>query len=245
MTAGWHHFFAQPADVGPERVVLRGAEAHHAARVLRVRVGETISVADGTGRVLDAVVTLAGAEEVEARIMLAHELRPEEPRLALWQGLAKREAMDLVVQKAVELGAREIFPFTAERSVVRWDASKRERNRDRWMSVALSAAKQSRSPWLTRVEDVRDGLGSLDARGGVLLALHERADVHFRDGLPPETPSSVTVVIGPEGGLTDDEIDAVTSAGGTAVTLGDRILRTETAGPVALALASYTYGVLG
>ncbi|HVL80281.1 MAG TPA: RsmE family RNA methyltransferase [Actinomycetota bacterium] len=244
MTAGRHHFFTQPDLIGEQSLVLRGPDAHH-AKVLRLGVGETISVADGTGRVVDAVVTRAGSDEVEARVVLVHELRPHRPVLVLWQALVKRESMDEVVQKAVEVGARRVVPFAAERSIVRWDAEKRERLRDRWEQVALAAAKQSRSPWLTVVDPVEDGLSAVEDDAGPILVLHERAETHFRDALPAALPHTVTIVIGPEGGLTDDEVDAVTGRGGTAVTLGDRILRTETAGAIGLALASYAYGVMG
>lgn len=193
----------------------------------------------------DAVVTRSEADEVEGRIILAHELRPQAPQLVLYQGLAKRERMDLVVQKAVELGARQIVPFAAGRSVVKWDSEKKLKSRERWEAVALAASKQCRSPWLTEIEAVADSLSGLDSTSGPVLVLHEEATVHLRDVLPEQAPARLTIVIGPEGGLDPSEVEMALSAGAQAVTLGGRILRTETAGPVALALVAYTYGVLG
>ncbi|HVE91828.1 MAG TPA: RsmE family RNA methyltransferase [Actinomycetota bacterium] len=227
------------------RVVLRGDEAHHAAKVLRVRIGETISVADGSGRVMDAVVTKIAEEGLAARIILSHDLRASSPALVLCQGLTKRERMDLVVQKSVEVGARTIVPFVAQRSIVKWDDDKRRRARTHWEGVARAAAKQCRSPWLTSVDQVADGLDAVVAQGQPMLALHEESKLHFRDALDPDPPERLTIVIGPEGGLTGEEVSELEASGAKSVTLGERILRTETAGPVALALAAYSYGILG
>ena len=238
-----NHFFTAPELVGDGRVRLVGPEAHHAARVLRMKVGETISVADGSGRVVDAVVTKASGEQVDARVILERRRSPAVPALMLWQGVARRERMDLVVQKAVEVGARRIEPFVAERTLARWDEAKRARVVDRWSAIALSAAKQSRSPWLTEVGPITEGPPA--APSGLVIVLHEEAEVPFRKALPPAPPAHLVVVVGPEGGLTDEEVERLTDGGGVAVTLGERILRTETAGPVALALAAYSYGLLG
>lgn len=239
-----HHFFAAPECVRGDRVTLEGSEGHHAARVLRVRPGETISVADGSGRVLDAVVTRVAADGLEARVILAHDRKPSKPFLALYQGIAKGERMDFVVQKAVELGARRIVPFLATRSIVRWDEDKRAKAAERWTGIALAAAKQCRSPWLTEIAAVAADADAL-VLGGVTLVLHEGATTLLRGALPDRAPDVLELVVGPEGGLAPGEVGALEQAGAIPVTLGERILRTETAGPVALALVSFRYGALG
>ena len=239
-----HHFFTAPELLNEGRVSLAGAEAHHAVRVLRVKVGETITVADGTGRVVDAVVTRTADGSLQARVILTRENRPAAPALVLCQGVARKEPMDLVVQKSVEVGARVIAPFMAERTIVRWDENKRRKAVERWASIALGAAKQCRSPWPTTVLPVAVSLDELPA-DGVVLVLHERVSEPFRAALPSGAPARLIIVVGPEGGLTDTEVDALADRGGRAVTLGERIRRTATAGPVALALAAYTYGSLG
>ncbi len=239
-----HHFFTEPELIADGRVSLAGAEAHHASRVLRIRAGETISVADGSGRVLDAVVTKIG-EMVEARVILEHECRPPQPVLVLHQGVAKGEKMDLVIQKSVELGARRIVPFLAERTLVRWDEGKREKARSRWSEIARAAAKQCRSPWLTEIGPVLEGTAGVESEEGTVVVLDEEAERLLREVLPDRAPERMALVVGPEGGLTRGEVLAMQEAGAAAVSLGERILRTETAGPVALALVSYTYGTLG
>lgn len=240
---GSPHFFVGPDDVRGDRVALRGDEAHHASRVLRLRVGETFSAADGSGRVVDAVVMRSAGDVVEGRIILTHEHAPARPVLVLHQGVAKGDRMDFVIQKAVEVGALEIVPFLAGRSVVRWDDARGDRAHRRWSAIALAASKQCRSPWAARVAPPSDGAPGSFA--GAALVLHEEADTLLRDALSPRAPDRVEVVVGPEGGLEPGEVRSLEAAGARAVTLGERILRTETAGPVALALVAFSYGSLG
>lgn len=245
MARGAHHFFIPPGAVRDDRLTLEGAEGRHAARVLRVRVGETISAADGTGTVHDAVVTRVGAESVEARVIFSYERRSPRPELVLFQAVAKGERMDFVVQKAVEVGARRVVPFLARRSVVSWDAAKREKASQRWRAIALAAAKQSRSAWLTTVDEVADGVEAVSGFPGPVLVLDETASRPLRDALPEAAPETLGLVVGPEGSLETAELEVLRAAGAEAVTLGERVLRTETAGLVAMALVAFSYGSLG
>lgn len=235
--AGVHHFFTTPELLTGTAVAIHGDEARHAARVLRVREGERISVADGAGRLAHAVVTRVDPGAVEAAVESLVDLEPPVPELTLYQALVKGDRMDAVVQKAVEIGVRRVVPFAGERSVVRWDASRRVRAAERWRAVAHAAAKQSRSPWSPAIAPVAD---RAEPDEPLVLVLHERATTRLRDALPGEPPAGIGIVVGPEGGLTDGEASI-----GVAVTLGERVLRTETAGPVALALVSFVYGTLG
>jgi len=237
-----HHFFVDPTDVRDGVVALTGAEAHHAAHVLRVRPGEQISVADGTGRILDAIVRTVG-RSVDAEVRDVSEVPPVAPSVVLVQGIAKRDKMDVLVQKAVEVGVRSIVPVMCERTVVHWDESRRAKAAARWREVARAAAKQSRSAWMTEVEDIRD-VGEVDLRLPA-VALDAGGHTRLRDALPRERPDHVSVVIGPEGGLSPAELHALEARGVVTATLGPRILRTETAGPVAAALILYAYGSLG
>lgn len=225
-------------------VRLEGEEAHHCARVLRVRPGEEISVADGSGRVVRAVVVVAEGDGVEGRVVDRWDLPEPGPELILYQGIVRKEKMDTCVQKAVEVGARRIVPVVCERSVVRWDARKRERYLGRWADIARAAAKQSRSAWLTTMEGFAEGVGEVTS-GECRLILDARSRTPFREALPQAQPASLGVVVGPEGGLTPEEIELLETMGGVPATLGERILRTETAGPVGIALAAYAYDLLG
>lgn len=239
MTA--HRFFTDPSDITAGVVVLRGNEAHHAARSLRVRAGEVISVADGTGRVVTAEVRAVG-ETVEAEIRDERVEDLPRPAIALCQAVAKLDKLEIAVEKATEVGVQRIVPFVAERSIVRWDERKRERVRERLRAVALAAAKQSRSAAVPSVEAVVDGLPPVEAP---CLVLHERAPTRLREALPDGPPQTLSLVVGPEGGLTDAEVDGLCAAGGRAVSLGERILRTETAGYVAAAIVGFRYGWIG
>ncbi len=239
-----HHFFVAPDDTREDSVVIRGDEAHHATRVLRLRPGEAISVADGSGRVIEGVVTDVG-DVVWADVRSVRVVEAARPTLALFQAVPKGDRMDDVVTKAVEIGVDEIVPFVAERTIVRWDEPKRRRAHERWTSVARSAAKQCRSARLTTIGDLRDGAGDAFERGAAVLVLHEGTETPLRDALPSEPPESLVVVVGPEGGLSSSEVESLEADGASVVSLGDRILRTETAGLVAATIIRYVYGSLG
>lgn len=243
-TSGAHHFFVDPDDVHDDLIEFSGAEGHHAARVLRLRPGERITVSDGSGRVLEATVTDVH-RGVRAEINSVHTADRPKPVLTLYQALAKGERLDEVVSRAVEVGVARIVPFIAERSVVRWDDQRRRKARDRLTAIARAAAKQCRSPHLTSVSDVRDGLEDAATAGALMLVLHEGASVRLRDALPRTAPDTIAIVVGPEGGLAPSELDALRHEGADVVTLGERILRTSTAGPVAAAIIGYTYGNIG
>ncbi len=242
--AGVHHFFVAPSDLSEGVVELTGAEAHHASHVLRVRPGETITVADGSGRVLEAVVNASGAT-VRADVRRELAVATPKPCIALYQAVAKGRRMDDVFEKAVEVGVCRIVPFMAERSIVRWDRAKRQQAPERWTAIARAAAKQSRSPFLTEVTPVVDGAARALEDGSLVVVLDETSSVPLREGLPATPPEEVVLVVGPEGGFTPGELEKLHAGGAKLVTLGARILRTETAGPVAAAIISYAYGTLG
>ena len=237
------HFFVDPSDVRGDTVAITGAEAHHAARVLRVKVGERVSIADGTGRVMDAVVSHVG-RNVDAEVRDVCDVQPTAPAITLVQGIAKGDKMDTVVQKSVEVGVRRIVPVVCERTIVRWDERKQAKAVDRWREVARAAAKQCRSAWMTSVEEVVAGVDAVPITTQTVV-FDPDADARLRDVLPADRPETFTLVIGPEGGLSPEEIRLLGSRGAVAAGLGPRILRAETAGPVAAALILYAYGNLG
>lgn len=239
-----HHFFVSPSDVQDEFVDVSGSEGHHAARVLRVRPGEAITVADGSGRVIDAVVTEVG-NGVRAEIRGTSDVPVVRPAITLYQAVAKGDRMDDVVTKAVEVGVARIVPFLAERTIVRWGDAKRRKATERWKAVARAAAKQCRAPRLTVVEDVLESAARSLETDGPALVLHEQSSTRLRDVLPAKAPQSIAVVVGPEGGLTEGEVEGLAATGADIVSLGERILRTETAGMAAAVIIAYVYGSLG
>lgn len=244
MTVARHHFFVDPDDISPTVVTLRGDEAHHAGRVLRVKVGERISAADGSGRVVAAVVTSVGSV-VEADIEDTERVSMPTPAITLFQAVAKGDKLEIVVEKATEVGVSRIVPFVAERTIANWDERKLVRVHERLRAIAKSAAKQSRSPFVPDVGPITRGPEDATNGTSTVLVLHEAATERLRNALAPHAPDELSLVVGPEGGLSDDEVSALTEAGATAVTLGPRVLRTETAGPVAAAVVGYAYGWFG
>ncbi|NOV99018.1 16S rRNA (uracil(1498)-N(3))-methyltransferase [Isoptericola halotolerans] len=236
--------------------VLGGDEGRHAGVVQRRAPGETVDVVDGAGTRLRGVVTSVEGTDVHLRV----EARTDEPApdvvLTLVQALAKGDRDHLAVEAAVEVGVDAVVPWQADRSVVVWRGSRAAKSRGRWESTVRSAVKQARRAWLpavgehltsrqlaARTRDVVDA-------GGAVVVLHEEATTALAEvvlPVPAETgPDAVApelfVVVGPEGGIGSDELSALRSAGAVAARLGPHVLRTSTAGPVAVALLSERLG---
>lgn len=220
---------AEQAVLGA-RIVLRGDEARHAVGVARVRPGERIAIADGAGFAVRGAVVSASTGELVLEVDEAwHEPAPA-IRLWLAQALAKGDRDELAIQAATELGASGIIPFAAERSISRWEGAKAQKGRDRWAAIVREAAKQSLRP---RVPEVR-ALGS--PLPGLVLVLEPDADLPLTAVELP-TDGDVTLLVGPEGGLGDRELEL-----GTPVRLGREVLRTSTAGPAAIAVLAARLG---
>lgn len=235
-----------PGDV--VELVLGAADRHHALDVLRLGVGDRLIVIgpDGAARTVELVT--CGPDTLTACI-IAIEPPPAEPDVTLVQGLGKGAKMDLVVEKAVELGVRAIVPVVFERSVARPDAERGARRTERWRRVALAAAKQSGRTFVPGVSEPQGFFGFLPS-----LADYDRCVVLWED--EPDTTftsameglgatARVAVVVGPEGGLIAEEVAALRERGCVTASLGATVLRTETAGIVAAALCLYELGGLG
>lgn len=232
------HFFTD--HLGERRVVLHGDEARHAARVLRIRRGETITVGDGRGTVVRARALEVG-EEVVAEVLERQAVEPLQPRLVVWQAIAAGSKMDLVVQKLTEIGAAGVVPFAARRSVARWDPPKAAARVAHLRSVARESAKQARRAWLM---DVTEPNALREVPAGALV-LHEEEGRRLREALPDECPKEMVLVAGPEGGLAPEEVQVLSAAGALPVSLGGHILRTETAAMVAAVAVLARYGAVG
>ncbi len=226
-----------------DRFVLDGEEGRHAARVRRLRAGELLLVGDGRGGVLDCVVRSAGGDELTLEVTGRRTVPPPEPRLVVVQALAKGDRAELAVETMTELGVDEIVPWAATRSVVRWDGARGEKALERWRRTAREAAKQSRRPWIPAVARPAS-TADVAARLAGGLVLHEDAAESLAAVPLPAGPELV-VVVGPEGGLTPDELDAFGAAGARTVRMGAPVLRTSTAGPAALAALSLRLGRWG
>ncbi len=234
----------QPLEIG-QRIALPETVAHH-VQVLRLRVGERVTLFNGDGGEYSAV--LAAVErrraEVEVKTFSPREAEPGHA-IALAQALPEGAKMDWIVEKAVEMGATAIQPLVAQRSVVRVDAERAAKKAAHWQGVIIAAAEQSgrnRLPLLSPVLPYPAWIAQQDMHKRLLLS--PRATESLADWARHHPPQAVTLVIGPEGGLSDDEEQAAIRHGAICVAMGPRVLRTETAGLAAIAALQALWGGL-
>ena len=230
---------ALAAAVVGELVTLEGDEGRHAATVVRVRPGERYLVADGAGRRVLCEAEVVERASVRGRVLdLTDEPAPQ-PRLVLVQALAKGDRDEQAIEAATELGVDEVVPWQAERSIVVWRGERAAKSLAKWAAVVARATKQSRRARMP-VTSPAVGLPQLVARAeasALTLVLHEDATEPLASVGLPES-GDVLVVVGPEGGITARELEALTAAGAHPVRLGSTILRASSAGPAALAVLS-------
>jgi 16S rRNA (uracil1498-N3)-methyltransferase len=225
-------------ELAGEELELTGAEGRHAATVRRVQVGEAVDVADGRGTRARCTVVSLGQDSVRLRVR-ERVVEPEPvPRLVLVQALAKGDRGELAVELATEVGVDEVVPWSAERCIVKWDGPRGEKSLGRWRSTARAAGKQSRRArhpvvchWVSTEELVER------VRRTPTFLLHESATEPLASIALPEA-GDLLLVVGPEGGITDRELAALTAVGAVPVRLGSSVLRTSTAGAAAVAVVS-------
>lgn len=237
MSAG--HFFCD--DVAGDLIRITGDDAHHAARALRIRPGEEITVSDGRGSVARAHTTEVSSSAVTAQVIARSSIEQPSPTVVVFPAVPKAGKLDAVVQKLTEIGVDEIRPWFAMRSVVRWDTSKASGRVARLRVIAREAGMQSRRAWLPVVAEP----APLDELPDLTLVLDEGGADRLGAVLPSVAPRTVGVVVGPEGGLDPSEVERLAGAGAVVASLGSSILRTETAAVVGPALVLSRYGRLG
>ncbi|MEW9873819.1 16S rRNA (uracil(1498)-N(3))-methyltransferase [Arthrobacter sp. HS15c] len=231
--------------------VLQGPEARHAVAVKRLAPGESVDIADGAGKRLTGTVVAASPSEltVECSALTAEE-KPD-IRLVLVQALAKGDRDELAVETATELGIDAVIPWQSERSIVRWKGERAAKAHAKWQSVATAAAKQARRAWIPEVRAAVETPGLAAAAGAADLAiiLHEDAVRPFRSVLESwhatadgSGPREILLIVGPEGGISPREVTRLCSAGAVTALLGHHVLRSSTAGPAAVVLASDVLG---
>jgi 16S rRNA (uracil1498-N3)-methyltransferase len=223
-------------------VTLDGPEGHHAAVVQRLRTGERLLLGDGRGSTASALVTAVGKTGLSATIENHWYVEPPSPRLLVAQGLPKGERGELAVQAMTEVGVDEIVPWAASRCVTVWRGDRGAKARDKWVATAREAAKQARRSWLPIIADGAVSTAALAGRGAdAVLVLHEGAELPLSSA-PLPGRGEILVIVGPEGGIADAEIDAFVAAGAMPVRLGRSVLRTSTAGVAALAVLATRLG---
>ena len=235
-----HHFFADPSQVAEDTVTITGPDVNHMKNVLRMKPGEALLVSDGTGNDYQCEIERLEADRAVVRICQAFCSQMELPsRIWLFQGLPKADKLEFIIQKAVELGlgAEAVVPVATKNAVVRLDEKKAQSKRKRWQSIAESAAKQSKRSRIPRVETVmslKEAFGFIKEQGfDLCLIPYEQAQgmETMKEALAQvSSGQSIAVFIGPEGGFDESEIKLALEHGVRPVSLGKRILRTETAG---------------
>lgn len=240
-----YHFFVTPAQIMDGYAVITGQDVNHIRNVLRMKAGEQVGIRDGISRSYICELETIGEDEIRAKILTEDTNLSELPaELYLFQGLPKSDKMELIIQKAVELGVHEVIPVATRRAVVKLDRKKEESKLKRWNAIAESAAKQSGRAVVPEVKlpvSYREAM-KLSEELDVKLIPYECADEllsgteetpmeRTRNRLKTILPGqSIGIMIGPEGGLEKAEVEQSMEAGFAPVTLGKRILRTETAG---------------
>lgn len=233
----------EPAS--PGLLSLTPEDAHHAARVLRVEPGEELDVVSPSGSAYRVEVVGISPEGVNARML--EQLEPSwYPQVTLIQGVAKGDKMDAIVRQAVEVGAAGVVPVLTSRSIVRLQGRKRTERGERWRRIAESASKQARRERVVNVADPVDFSEMVDLLGGfdhaiVLWEDHQDTllvDAVFRALGEPD--ATLALIVGPEGGFSAEEVDALIQAGAVVASLGPSIMRTETAAVVSVAIATAT-----
>ena len=238
------HFYlnelVSTAAVG-DRVSIGGPEARHAVTVSRLAVGETVSIGNGRGLVVSGPVVTAEHTELAIEVAEVSDAPRVEPGIFLAQALAKGDRDELAVQAATELGVDGVIPWTAGRSISRWEGAKVAKGHDRWTAIVREATKQSIRPWLPDVLDLVSTNQLTRLAGEVRMLVLEPTAQLALSALEPDG-RDIVLVVGPEGGIAPNELAALTAAGATLVRLGDTVLRTSTAGPAAIAVLNAKLG---
>jgi len=228
---------------------IEGDEVKHIRKVLRLKAGDEILVFDGLGKEFEGTIVDEGRSSVMVKIESILSSKGDSPlEVTLAQSLLKGGKMDYLIQKATELGVKEIIPFFSSRSVLLLEKSKRLKRHHRWEKIAIEASKQCQRGVVPKIESLQDYSGMLRAAstGHLRLILWERDGIKLKEALERSgEKTKIFFVIGPEGGFSQDEVDKAKRGGFVAVTLGRRILRAETASLCLLSILQYERGDIG
>ena len=246
-----HRFYISPENWHPDAIALTGSEAHHSRDVLRMKRGEKLVLFNGCGREITAEIIDLGDSEIRLRKLHESETPPLRCRIVLGQAVPKGKNMELIVQKAVEIGAAEIVPIISDRTIVQVDSESAAQKQAKWQQIAIEAAKQSGQNWLPRVHvprklgeffDTATGNAGFDLR---LIGSLQPDAQHLKKILKDYSsehqhrPQSVLMLVGPEGDFTPAELALARRHGCRPITLGPIILRVETAAIYCLSILSY------
>ncbi len=238
-------------NLQPEKglLTIKGTEARHIQKVLRLKTGGTLTVFDGSGREYEGTIVKRAPTSVVIKINVFIPSKEESPlEITLAQSLLKGEKMDYLIQKATELGVKEIIPFSSSRSIPLLDRSKRLERVNRWEKIAIGASKQCGRGLIPKIDRLRDytDMLSLASQESLRLILSEREGRRLKEVLREFVDKrKVFFVVGPEGGFSQDEIEGSKELGFVPISLGQRILRAETVSLCLLSILQYEWGDIG
>lgn len=249
-------YFVDPAQFGDHEVTISGDDAGHIARVMRSRAGDQLIVSDGLSREALVEITAISPQEVKAAIVeFIKSMSEPWFQVTIAQSLPKGDKMESVIQKCTEIGAVAFLPFVSERTVVQYDAKKEEKRTQRWRKIAKEAAEQAHRSIVPVIGSPVSWKQMLDAANSfdfVFICYEKENGTQLRsvlrpyvDTLQPDASSRIMVIVGPEGGFAEFEIEEAEAAGAVSVGLGRRVLRTETAAMAALTCIMYESGEMG
>jgi 16S rRNA (uracil1498-N3)-methyltransferase len=245
-----HRFYLPPENCSGNVLRLDGREAHHALRVLRLERGELVTVLDGIGNEFMCAVENVGRNFAELSVSLKNFTPPSPCSITLLQSLPKGKIIESIIQKSVELGARRIVPILSERVVTQLDDDSADEKREKWQQVAIEAIKQCGSAWLPKIETpmtIEHFLARKEKFDLSLVGSLQKERRHPRDifrefeNANKRLPKSVGVWIGPEGDFTLDELQAIQNSGAQPISLGNLVLRVETAAIYCLSILNYEF----
>lgn len=239
------HFFVTPDQVQGDRITILGSDVNHMKNVLRMHIGEQVTINDGNN--ISYLCRVESYQEDSAILHIEEEQMTDtelSSRIYLFQGLPKQDKMELIVQKAVELGVYEVIPVATKRAVVKLDEKKALKKVARWQQIAEGAAKQAARGYIPKVHDLmnyKEALSYAEDLDVVFIPYELEEGMKETKRLIEEIHpgESIGIVIGPEGGFEVEEVEAAIAMGAKSITLGKRILRTETAGLTTLSILMF------
>ncbi len=230
-------------------MLIDGQDAHHISKVLRLQVGDKIIVISPDGQAGTAQIIEIAAEGIRLFLEGTLEEAKEAPiQIYLAQGLPKSDKMDYIIQKAVELGVSAIFPIQMDHSVVHYDNAKRKSRVERWQKISLEAAKQcgrSIVPSIEPIQSLAELFSKISDEIVIIMLYEGQTKMGIKKALAEKSAKTYLLLVGPEGGFSNQELIISQKHGALVVTMGSRILRTETASLAALAMIMYEYGDMG
>lgn len=239
-------YFVKPNNFLEDRVIIVGDDVHHISKVLRYKIGDKVICCDNQGKTVIAIINDINFEQITCEILSLIE-EDNEPMIdiTLAQALPKSDKMDFIIQKGTEIGIRSFIPFTSERTIVQLNDKKEQKRLERWAKIAKEASEQSHRSMVPRILPIvnfGELLNTIDNNIFTIIAFEKEKEITLFETLEVNKDvEKILLIIGPEGGFTEKEIELAISHGAHSISLGKRILRTETAGLVGAANILYHF----